>query len=67
MCYTTQDLLIKFNCQIAYTHSDEITLIFPRQYTDDSGNLISKYVIDSRIQKIISLTAGFGKNCAQFN
>ena len=59
MCYTAQDLLLKFNCQTAYTHSDEITLIFSRQYPDSSGNLISKHMFDGRIQKIISLTASY--------
>ncbi len=59
MCYTAQDLLEKFNCQTAYTHSDEITLIFSRQYPDKSGTYVSVHLFDGRVQKIISLTASY--------
>jgi tRNA(His) guanylyltransferase len=59
MCYTTADLLEKFNCKTAYCHSDEITLIFSRQYPNDKGVYTTTHLFDGRIQKLLSLTAAY--------
>jgi tRNA(His) guanylyltransferase len=59
MCYTTADLLEKFNCKTAYCHSDEITLIFSRQYPNDKGVYTTSHAFDGRIQKLLSLTAAY--------
>ncbi len=60
MCKTTGDLLLKFGCKTAYTHSDEITLIFSRQNpTDPTQQIQPTHLFDGRIQKLLSLTAGY--------
>jgi len=59
MCYTAEDLLEKFACRTAYCHSDEITLIFTRQWPDENGNYTTTHLFDGRIQKLLSLTAAY--------
>ncbi len=57
MCKTTCDLLVKFGCKTAYTHSDEISLIFSRQNAFDPNQ--QTHLFDGRIQKLVSLTASY--------
>jgi len=59
MCYTTSDLLNKFTCKTSYCHSDEITLIFSRQYPNEKHIYESTHLFDGRIQKILSLTSAY--------
>lgn len=59
MCYTTADLLEKFNCATAYCHSDEITLIFPKQYPNDQNVVTTSHLFNGRIQKLLSLSAAY--------
>ena len=58
MCYTTADLLDKFQCRTAYCHSDEITLIFSKQVPGKTGQL-QTHPFDGRIQKLLSLTSSY--------
>lgn len=60
MVSTTKALVERFHCDIAYTQSDEITLIFTSE-PDDKAELI----FDGRIQKIETLTAAYAT--AHFN
>jgi tRNA(His) guanylyltransferase len=64
MCKTTADLLVKFSCKTAYTHSDEITLIFSAcnesiQLNQQIHSIQPTHLFDGRIQKLLSLTAGY--------
>jgi tRNA(His) guanylyltransferase len=61
MCLTAGDLLEKFKPSTAYTHSDEITLIFPPALTKeehDSGEN-KVHLFNGKHSKIISLTASY--------
>lgn len=66
MVLTMSKLLERFHCTIAYTQSDEITLIFTSR-PDDKAEL----VFDGRFQKIETLTAAyatavFNKHLAEY-
>ncbi len=61
MIETATDLLNEFNASIAYTASDEITLIFPF-YPDTK---LKELNFGGKVQKMASLTAGFAS--AVFN
>jgi len=57
MIRTTADLLRDFSPTLAYTQSDEITLVFMPQL--DENNNFKNYIFNGRVQKIVSLLAGF--------
>ena len=59
MCYTSADLLEEFKCKTSYCHSDEITLIFSRQYPNEKGIYTTSHIFNGRIQKLLSLTASY--------
>jgi tRNA(His) 5'-end guanylyltransferase len=62
MCLTTGDLLDKFNPSTAYTHSDEITLIFPPALTKEEikeGITNKNHLFNGKHSKIISLTSSY--------
>lgn len=66
MVLTAKALVERFDCDIAYTQSDEITLIFNSNADDNVGILF-----DGRFQKIETLTASyatavFNKNLAAY-
>lgn len=58
MLLTANDLLHEFNCTTAYTHSDEITLIF------NNINPESQYIFDGKVYKLLSLIPSFA--CGSF-
>jgi tRNA(His) 5'-end guanylyltransferase len=58
MLLTASDLLREFKCATAYTHSDEITLIFNNTYLE------SQYLFDGRVFKLLSLIPSFA--CGSF-
>jgi len=57
MIRTTADLLKDFSPNLAYTQSDEITLVFTPQL--DQNNEFRNYMFNGRVQKIVSLLSGF--------
>jgi len=57
MIRTTIDLVQEFSPNLAYTQSDEITLVFTPQF--DENNNIKNYFFNGRVQKIVSLMSGF--------
>jgi len=62
MCLTASDLLLKFQPSTAYTHSDEITLIFPPALTKEDiaeGNITKTHLFNGKHSKIISLTSAY--------
>ena len=61
MCLTTGDLLDKFHPSTIYTHSDEITLIFPPALTkEDINEGVNKvHLFNGKHSKIISLTSSY--------
>lgn len=58
MIKTTMDLQKKFNASTAYTHSDEITLIFPRQVLTSNGT-VSPHIFNGRSEKLLSIIPSF--------
>jgi tRNA(His) guanylyltransferase len=78
MMLTMNDLLLKFRPQTAYTHSDEISLIFsptPKKSggggddddddDDDDGNGWEPHIYSGRVQKVVSVMASYAT--ARFN
>lgn len=63
MVRTTQDVVSKFNPTTGYTHSDEITLIFPpllsqEEYDEiDDNKPVRQF--NGRVSKLLTLTAGY--------
>jgi len=57
MILTTMDLVKDFNPHLAYTQSDEITLVFVPQL--DQDNQFKNFIFNGRVQKIVSLMSGF--------
>lgn len=58
MIYTAYDLLKEFNAQTAYTHSDEITLIFKQQCINSRGEL-NEHMFNGRVVKILTLISSY--------
>jgi len=58
MLKTTMDLQKKFNASTAYTHSDEITLIFPTQVLTSNGTLPS-HIFNGKSEKLLSIIPSF--------
>lgn len=68
MINTMNDLVSEFSSRTGYTHSDEITLIFPAVCTLDEYNTKtnkSTHIYDGRVMKICSIFASFCS--ARFN
>jgi tRNA(His) guanylyltransferase len=63
MINTTKDLLQHTKAVTAYTHSDEITLVFDKAEKNDDIERV--HIYNGRVFKIISLTAGYCS--ARFN
>jgi tRNA(His) guanylyltransferase len=64
MMYTTNDLVEKFHAMTGYTHSDEITLIFPNVIeVEENSTKVHQY--NGRVRKLLSVMAGFCS--ARFN
>ena len=63
MTMTAQDLLMEFNAVLAYTQSDEISLVFPA--VDRERKQTPLY--SGRIQKIVSLAASFAATRFNFH
>ncbi|AYV82092.1 MAG: tRNAHis guanylyltransferase [Homavirus sp.] len=62
MIQTANDLTTKFNPTTGYTHSDEITLIFPPACTKeeyDTKQNKSTHLFDGRVCKLCSVLAGY--------
>ena len=62
MVETMNDLVEKFSVHTGYTHSDEITLIFPAVCTKEeyeSGENKSTHLFDGRLMKICSVLASY--------
>jgi len=62
MVSTMNDLLIEFNAMTAYTHSDEISLIFSNVCSQDEyDNKINNkcHIFNGRLMKLCSITAGY--------
>jgi tRNA(His) 5'-end guanylyltransferase len=67
MMETAKDLLYEFSPSTVYTHSDEITLIFPELCTyeeysrgvRDDGRNISRHIFDGRLFKLLSIIPSF--------
>jgi tRNA(His) 5'-end guanylyltransferase len=53
MLFTANDIMREFKCASAYTHSDEITLIF------NNPNPESQYIFDGKVFKLLSLIPSF--------
>lgn len=49
MCFTTESLVTEFGAVLGYTHSDEISLMFPARYDQ----------FNCRVEKLVSLTAAW--------
>lgn len=62
MLLTANDLLHEFRPATAYTHSDEISLIFDSQ-KKLANNEYNEHIFGGRIDKILSLTASFASVC----
>ena len=60
MILTCHDLMKEFQCVAIYTFSDEITMIFPKQFYSNTT-----HQFNGRYSKLISVTAGF--TSAKFN
>lgn len=65
MIQTAKDLLLKYNAQSVYTHSDEITLIFNRLNTELHND--TKHIFGGRINKLTSLIAASASVRFQYN
>jgi tRNA(His) 5'-end guanylyltransferase len=63
MRLTACDLLTEFNPTTAYSHSDEITLIFPAVMTtekyENNTSPISEHEFNGKVFKLLTLTASF--------
>lgn len=62
MINTTNDLVKKFNPTTGYTHSDEISLIFPPVCTKeeyDNKENKSTHLFNGRVMKLCSILAGY--------
>lgn len=62
MVETMNDLIEKFSVRTGYTHSDEITLIFPAVCTKEeyeAGEHKSTHLFDGRLMKICSVLASY--------
>ena len=62
MINTMNDLVSEFSARTGYTHSDEITLIFPEVCTKEefiNGINKSTHLYDGRIMKLCSVLAGY--------
>jgi tRNA(His) 5'-end guanylyltransferase len=60
MILTAHDLLHEFGASTAYTHSDEITLVFCVNKTAN-GNIVN-HMFNGRKTKILTLIAGFASS-----
>ena len=56
MVLTVNDLIIKFNCVVGYTHSDEITLVI-KPHKNEEKNEYYPHIYSGRIQKLTSIFA----------
>ena len=62
MVKTMNDLLVKYNATTGYTHSDEISLIFPAACTKEEYDVDPekvKHMYDGRVIKICTVVAGY--------
>ncbi|QKF93647.1 tRNAHis guanylyltransferase Thg1 [Fadolivirus algeromassiliense] len=62
MINTMNDLVTEFSVRTGYTHSDEITLVFPEVCTEDEYNNNTNkatHIYDGRILKICTVLAGY--------
>ena len=57
MVQTTEDVMHEFGANTAYTHSDEITLIFAPQKSDDGIKRVHHF--NGRVMKIVGLISGY--------
>lgn len=65
MIETSKDLCAQFHAILAYTQSDEITLVLsPQTHVDLNGHLVP-HIFNGRKQKLESLSAGYAS--ARFN
>ena len=63
---TTKDLVQKFSAVTGYTHSDEISLVFPKiPYPEKEKQMHGTHIYGGRIQKLTSITASYAS--ARFN
>ena len=62
MTLTTSDIVQEFSACTGYTHSDEITIIFPISCSEEEftkNQHKSQHIFDGRVMKILTVMSGF--------
>eukprot|EP01121_Diplochlamys_sp_Union-15-3_P012488 TRINITY_DN3745_c0_g1_i1.p1 TRINITY_DN3745_c0_g1~~TRINITY_DN3745_c0_g1_i1.p1 ORF type:complete len:445 (+),score=77.41 TRINITY_DN3745_c0_g1_i1:50-1336(+) len=63
MVATAADLVKKFNPSLAYTCSDEITLVFPIETIENNNTKYKELPFNGRVQKLSTLMASYASVC----